>query len=132
MNRLILALLLLAGASLSSSLAQAPAQPQIVGEIPNTGRAPRQPNGAGRLDLRVFDESGKPIQGAYAFLSSRLPGDLLAESWNTTDERGVAVLPPTRMGKLVLTVKAKGYRNLRMMPEASAFAQPVRVTLRRK
>ena len=132
MSRSFLALLLLALVPLQTSLAQAPARPQAAGEIPNMGRAPREPNRGGRLDLRVFDETGSPVPGAYAHLASRLPDDILAESWNTTDERGVAVLPPIGMGRLTLTVKAKGYRKLKLTPDASTFGQPLRVTLRRK
>ena len=132
MSRSFLALLLLALVPLQPGLAQAPAQPAAEGDAPNMGRAPLGPNRGGRLDLRVFDESGRPVPGAYAHLESRLPNDYLAESWNTTDARGVAVLPPIGMGRLTLTVKARGYRRLRLTPDPSTFGQPLRVTLQRK
>ena len=107
-------------------------QEQQADEIRSMGRAPREPNGIGRLDLRVVDEDGNPVKGVRAELESRRTDGFLCESWNWTDARGVAVLPPLHMGTLKLTLKAKGFETLKLDVPASSLDQPVRVTLVRK
>lgn len=108
------------------------ANAQSQGDIPNQGRAPTQPNGMGKLDARVFDETGNPVRGVYLKLESERTDGYFCESWNSTDERGVAVLPPIHMGRLRLIVKAKGYENQKLDVDASTLNEPVRVTLVRK
>ena len=78
------------------------------------GRAPSQPDGVGRLDLRVMDEDGNPVKGVRADLKSTRMDGFLCESWNWTDARGVSVLPPLHMGRLQLTLKAKGFETLHL------------------
>ena len=56
-------------ASATGAFAQT-ASTQNGDDIPNMGRAPREPNGIGRLDLRVVDEQGIPSR-ASAPTSSR-------------------------------------------------------------
>jgi hypothetical protein len=99
--------------------------------IQNRGHAPTRPDGLGRLDLRVADEQGRPVKGAEAKLSSERPGGFFCETWNSSDARGVAVLPPLHVGKLKLVVKASGYRTQTLDIAPGALAQPVRVTLAR-
>jgi hypothetical protein len=101
-------------------------------DIPNMGRAPSQPNGIGRLDARVFDEAGNPVRGAYLKLESERTDGYFCESWNSSDERGVSVLPPLHMGNLKLIVKAKGYETLKLNVPADSLNEPLRVTLVRK
>ncbi len=101
-------------------------------DIPNMGRAPSQPDGIGRLDLRVVDEDGNPVKGVRADLKSTRSNGFLCESWNWTDARGVAVLPPLHMGRLQLTLKAKGFQTMKLDVPASDLNQPLRVTLVRK
>ena len=101
-------------------------------EIPNMGRAPKQTDGVGRLDLRVVDEDGNPVQGVRADLESKRSDGFLCESWNWTDARGVAVLPPLHMGKLTLKLSAKGYQTQTVEVDAASLDQPVRVTLVKK
>jgi hypothetical protein len=96
---------------------------------PNMGHAPAQADGVGRLDLRVFDSEGQPIQGAQAKLTSHRPGGLLCETWNSTNSNGVAVLPPLHVGSLKLVVKAAGFRAQTINLSPGDLAQPVRVTL---
>ena len=120
-----------------ASFGAAMAQDQIAvikgaNDIPNMGRAPKQPDGVGRLDLRVVDESGNPVEGVRADLESRRTGGFLCESWNWTDARGVAVLPPLHMGRLSLKLKAKGFETLKIDVPATSLDQPVRVTMIRK
>jgi hypothetical protein len=99
--------------------------------IQNRGHAPTRPDGLGRLDLRVADEQGRPVKGAQAKLSSERPGGFFCETWNSSDARGVAVLPPLHVGKLKLVVKASGYRTQTLDIAPDALSQPVRVTLAR-
>ena len=101
-------------------------------DIPNMGRAPSEPNGIGRLDARVFDEAGNPVRGAYLKLESERSDGYFCESWNSSDERGVSVLPPLHMGNLKLIVKAKGYETLKLNVPAANLNEPLRVTLVRK
>lgn len=101
-------------------------------DIPNMGRAPQAADGIGRLDARVFDESGNPVRGVSVKLQSINSGDMFCEAWNSTDERGVAVLPAIRMGRLTLVVKAKGYATQKLELQPASLGEPVRVTLVRK
>ena len=97
--------------------------------LPNRGHAPTQPDGLGRLDLRVVDEQGQPVKGALAKLTSNRAGGFLCETWNSTDADGAAMLPPLHVGRLKLMVKAPGYRAQTIDLAPSALAQPIRVTL---
>jgi hypothetical protein len=100
-------------------------------EIPNMGRAPSGPNGLGRLDARVFDADGNPVNGASLKLESSRSDGFFCESWNSTDVHGVAVLPPLHMGSLRLVVKAKGYETLKLNVDASKLNDPLRITLKK-
>ena len=122
--------LLLASLLVLSTVAGAFAQ--TGSEIPNMGRAPKQPDGIGRLDLRIVDEQGNPVEGVRADLQSKRLNGFQCESWNWTNAQGVAVLPPLRMGRLQLTLKAKGYETLKLDVDANALDQPLRVTMVRK
>ena len=125
MRRLLIATLLVL-----SAFGAAAAQNNT--EIPNMGRAPKQADGVGRLDLRVVDQDGNPLQGVRADLESKRMGGFLCESWNWTDARGVAVLPPLHMGKLTLKLSAKGYQTQKIEIDAASLDQPVRIVLQKK
>jgi hypothetical protein len=125
-----LAALIIAAATFSIALAQGPSQDP--NSPPNMGMAPKAANGIGRLDLRVVDEDGNPIRNANAKLESTRTDGYFCESWNDSDERGVAVLPPIHMGNLKLIVKAKGFQKLSLNVPASDLDQPVRVVLHKK
>jgi hypothetical protein len=125
MRRLLIAALLIV-----SAFGAAAAQDN--NEIPNMGRAPKQADGVGRLDLRVVDQDGNPVQGVRADLQSKRMDGFLCESWNWTDARGVSVLPPLHMGKLTLKLSAKGFQTQKIVVDAASLDQPVRVTLVRK
>ena len=129
MSKFLIALVLLA-ATFSVGLAQN--QSQNPNDPPNMGAAPKTENGVGRLDLRVVDEDGNPVRNAFAKLESTRTDGFFCESWNDTDERGVAVLPPIHMGTLKLKVKAKGFKTMEIEVPASSLNEPVRVTLVRK
>jgi hypothetical protein len=125
MRKLIIATLLVASAFGAASA-------QTDSEIPNMGRAPKQADGVGRLDLRVVDQDGNPVQGVRADLQSKRSGGFLCESWNWTDARGVAVLPPLHMGKLTLKLSAKGFQTQKIEVDAASLDQPVRIVLQKK
>jgi len=131
MRKLIFATLLIAATS-GAAFAQNGGQSPDGNDIPNMGRAPKQADGIGRLDLRVVDEDGNPVKGVRADLQSNRAGGNLCESWNWTDARGVSVLPPLHMGKLTLKLSAKGYETQKLTVDAASLDQPVRVVLRRK
>ena len=131
MRKLIFATLLIAATS-GAAFAQDGGQSPNNSDIPNMGRAPKQADGIGRLDLRVVDEDGNPVQGVRADLQSKRSGGFLCESWNWTDARGVSVLPPLHMGKLSLKLSAKGYETQKIEINASDLDQPVRIVLHRK
>ncbi len=123
--------LLLATLFVAAAFAVAPAQGTASQgqDIPNMGRAPSEPNGIGRLDARVVDEAGNPVRGVHLKLESRRSDGYYCESWNWSDERGVAVLPPIHMGTLRLIVKAKGYEDQKLDINAANLGEPLRVTL---
>ena len=129
MSKFLTALFLIV-ATVAVGLAQN--QSQNPNDPPNMGAAPREANGVGRLDLRVVDEQGNPIENAHAKLESVRSDGFFCESWNDTDARGVAVLPPIHMGTLKLKVKAKGFKTMEIAVPASSLNEPVRVTLVRK
>jgi hypothetical protein len=126
MRKLIIASLLLVSAFGAASA-------QTGGnDVPNMGRAPKQTDGVGRLDLRVVDEDGNPVQGVRADLKSKRMDGFLCESWNWTDARGVSVLPPLHMGQLTLKLSAKGFETQTIQVNAASLDQPVRVVLHSK
>lgn len=131
MRKLILASLLLAATS-GAAFAQTGGAKNGGNDIPNMGRAPKQPDGVGRLDLRVVDENGNPIKGVRADLASHRQGGFLCEAWNWTDARGVSVLPPLHMGQLTLKLSAKGYATQTIQVNASDLDQPVKVVMHSK
>ena len=125
-----LAALIVAAAAFSFALAQGPSQDP--NSPPNMGMAPKTMNGIGRLDLRVVDQDGNPIRNAYAKLESTRTDGYFCESWNDTDERGIAALPPLHMGNLKLKIKAKGYQTQELEIPFEQLGEPVRVTLKKK
>src|SRR5215213_10603146 len=125
MRRLFIATLLVVSAFGAASA-------QTGNEVPNMGRAPKQADGIGRLDLRIVDQDGNPVQGVRADLQSKRPGGFLCESWNWTDARGVAVLPPLHMGSLKLKLSAKGFQTQTIQVDTASLDEPIRVTLVKK
>ena len=132
MRKLIFATLLIAATSGAAFAQNGGQSPDNNSDIPNMGRAPKQADGVGRLDLRVVDEDGNPVKGVRADLQSQRSGGFLCESWNWTDARGVSVLPPLHMGKLSLKLSAKGYETQKLTVDAANLDQPVRVVLHKK
>ncbi len=132
MRKLFIISLIIA-ATFAVSQAQGCSPSQNPDEPQNMGIAPKAPNGIGRADVRVFDESGNPIRNAQVKLeSNRSDGYFCETDWGLTNDRGVMVLPPLHLGELTFKVKAKGYRSQELNIPASSLNEPVRVTLVRK
>lgn len=132
MRKLFIVSLIIA-ATFAVSQAQGGNPSQNPDEPQNMGIAPKAPNGIGRADVRVFDESGNPIRNALVKLeSTRSDGYFCETDWGLTNDRGVMVLPPLHMGELKFKVKAKGYRSQELNIPASSLNEPVRVTLVQK
>ena len=128
MSKLATALLIVA-TTLSVGFAQ---NPQNRNDQPSHGVAPKTENGIGRADVRVFDKNGNPIPNAFVKLESTRTDGFFCESWNDTDELGIAILPPIHMGSLRLKVKAKGYHSEVITVPRDELGAPVQVTLRKK
>ena len=110
----------------------AAAQETNPNDPPSTGVAPKVVNGIGRADVRVRDESGNPIRDAYVKLESTRTDGFFCESWNNTDEHGLAKLPPLHMGNLKLKIKAKGYESQELEIPFDKLGDPIRITLKSK
>ena len=131
MRKLFLVALIVA-AFISTAAAQTPNNNNAhAKDIPNMGHAPAGPNGIGRLDARVFDADGNPVPGVSLKLESSRSDGFFCESWNSTDERGVAVLPPLLIGSLRLVVKAKGYETQKLTIDPATLNEPVHITLKK-
>ena len=100
--------------------------------LPSTGVAPKMINGVGRADVRVYDEQGNPIKDAYVKLESSRTDGFFCESWNNTDARGLAGLPPLHMGNLKFKIKAKGYLSQELIIPFGDLGQPIRITMKHK
>jgi len=126
----VLSILLILIATMAVAFGQEPARNSD--DPPSTGIAPKVENGIGRADVRVRDENGNPIKDAYVKLESTRTDGFFCESWNNTDEHGLAGLPPIHMGSLKLKIKAKGYQTVELEVPADQLGEPVRVTLKKK
>jgi hypothetical protein len=107
-------------------------EPNRNDDPPSTGVAPKMINGVGRADVRVYDEHGNPIKDAYVKLESSRTDGFFCESWNTTDARGLAALPPLHMGNLKFKIKAKGYQSQEVIVPFGDLGEPIRVTMKHK
>ncbi len=130
MRKLFLVALIIVACA-GGATAQQPTANQNASDIPNMGKAPDAPNALGRLDARVFDEAGQPVSNVYIKLDSARTDGFFCESWNSTDARGVAVLPPIHMGNLKLTLKAKGYETQKLNLDPATLGEPLRFTLKK-
>lgn len=130
MRKLFLVALIIVAVAVGVTAQQPTGNPNA-NDIPNMGKAPDGPNGLGRLDARVFDETGQPVNNVYLKLDSARSDGFFCESWNSTDARGVAVLPPIHMGNLKLTLKAKGYETQKVSLDPATLGEPVRFTLKK-
>jgi len=126
----VLSILFVLVATCAVAFSQEQSQPS--NDPPSTGVAPKVENGIGRADVRIRDENGNPIKNVYVKLESTRTDGYFCESWNDTDERDIAALPPLHMGTLKLKIKAKGYLTQELEIPANSLGDPVRVTLKKK
>jgi hypothetical protein len=129
MTKFLSALILVA--TFSFTTWSQPLPPQNLNDPPSQGVAPTVPNGLGRADVRVFDESGNPIKDAFVKLESTRTDGFFCESWGPTDDHGIIALPQIHMGHLKLKVKAKHYQSQELKVMATDLGNPIRVTLKR-
>ena len=125
----VLSILFIVLAAFAVAVAQ---EPNRNDDPPSSGVAPKVINGIGRADVRVYDEQGNPIRDAYVKLESSRTDGFFCESWNNTDARGLAALPPIHMGNLKFKVKAKGYQSQEFIIPFTDLRQPVRVTMKHR
>ncbi|GAC1446586.1 MAG: hypothetical protein NVSMB56_06680 [Pyrinomonadaceae bacterium] len=102
---------------------------------------PQTENGIGRADVRVYDETGKPLEGIYVHLTSRRSDGFKCEAWNSTDANGFANLPPLHMGKLTFDANRrddinrtvnKSFHKQRVESTAGSLSNVVRIVLPKK
>jgi hypothetical protein len=130
MRKLFLVVLIIA-ATFAVGLAQQTGSSQQ--NLQNMGRAPLGPDGVGRVDARILDDQGNPVQGAKVELKSKRTGGRLCEAWNWSNPLGQAVLPPLHMGQqLKLTIQAPGFVKQTISLDASNLREPVVIRLVRK
>jgi hypothetical protein len=90
-------------------------------------------DGVGRVDARVVDAEGNPVNGAKVELKSKRSGGRLCEAWNWSNTTGQAVLPPLHMGQqLKLTIEAPGFEKQTVAIDANNLNEPVIIRLVRK
>ncbi len=107
--------------------------PQSPNEPPNMGHAPKGLDGIGRMDLRVTDDAGNPVQNVKAQLSTDRPNGFHCDCDNVTDQTGRALMNPIHVGKqLKLKVKANGYDSQEIAVDPQALSQPYRIKLHKK
>jgi hypothetical protein len=131
MRKLFLVVLIVA-ATFTVGLAQQSGSSKPM-DVQNMGRAPLGPDGVGRVDARILDDQGNPVQGAKVELKSKRTGGRLCEAWNWSNTAGQAVLPPLHMGQqLKLTIQAPGFVKQTISLDAGSLREPVVIRLVRK
>ncbi|HEV2860053.1 MAG TPA: hypothetical protein VGX48_03535 [Pyrinomonadaceae bacterium] len=98
------------------------------------GHGPRGLNPSVRMDLRVVDGTGKPVQGVKAKLwSERQSNGFLCEAFHTTDARGTALMNPIHFNKtLQLKLEAKGFEPQIVQVDPSQLDRPFRAVMQAK
>ncbi|CAN5141488.1 hypothetical protein BH18ACI2_BH18ACI2_05410 [soil metagenome] len=102
-------------------------------EPPNMGRAPKGLDGIGRMDLRIVDQNGNPVQGVKARLATKRPNGISCDCWDNTDLTGRVLLPPIHIGKVLkLELRAKGFEPQDIIVDPAQMAQAYRVVMQAK
>ena len=116
-----------------------PKQPETTNNNPinpterTLGHGPRGRNSV-RMDLRVVDETGKPVSGVKTKLwSERQSNGLLCETFHTTDALGKVLMDPIHFNKtLQLKLEAKGFKSQMVQVEPSQLDRPFRAVMQAK
>jgi hypothetical protein len=98
------------------------------------GHAPRNGNPSVRMDLRVVDETGKPVRGVKTKLwSERQSNGLLCETIHTTGECGNVLMDPIHITKtLQLKLEAKGFEPQMIQVDPSQLDRPFKAVMQAK
>lgn len=97
---------------------------------PNQGHAPTTRSGIGRMDLRIRDENGAPVQGVRAQIQSTRPDGKYCEAWDTTGPSGRTLIPPLNIAdKIKLVLRRPGQPPQELSLSASDLAKPVQVVM---
>lgn len=131
MRKLFFAALIIA-AAFSLGLAQEGQNQPNMGDPLKMGRAPSGPDAVGRAVIKVVDQNGNPVPGAFVTLDSVWGGDHFCQSYGGVSRDGVIALLPIHMGRLKLRVKAKGYQSQVIEINPGSLNEPVVVTLVKK
>lgn len=97
------------------------------------GHGPRGRNSV-RMDLRVVDEAGKPVQGAKTKLwSERQSNGMFCETVHTTGECGNVLMDPIHITKtLQLKLEAKGFKPQMIQVDPAQLDRPFQVVMQTK
>lgn len=117
-----------------------PKQPETTNNKPaNTsegtlGHGPRGRNPSVRMDLRVVDEAGKPVQGVKTKLwSERQSNGYLCETFHTTDALGKVLMDPIHFTKtLQLKLEARGFEPQTIQVDPSQLDKPFMAVMQAK
>jgi hypothetical protein len=95
------------------------------------GHGPRGGNPSVRMDLRVVDETGRPVQGVKTRLwSERQSNGLLCETIHTTDALGKVLMNPIHLTKtLQLKLEARGFEPQMIQVDPSQLDRPFTAVL---
>lgn len=98
------------------------------------GHGPRGRNPSVRMDLRVVDEAGRPVQGVKTKLwSERQSNGFLCETFHTTDALGKVLMDPIHFTKtLQLKLEAKGFEPQMIQVDPSQLDRPFRTVMQAK
>jgi hypothetical protein len=99
------------------------------------GHGPRRgQNPTVRMDLRVVDGTGRPVQGVKTKLwSERQSNGLLCEAFHMTDPCGKVLMDPIHITKnLQLELEAKGFEPQMIQVDPSQLDRPFRVVMQAK
>ena len=98
------------------------------------GHAPRPRNPSVRMDLRVVDEAGRPVQGVKTKLwSERQSNGFSCETVHTTDPCGGVLMDPIHITKtLQLKLEARGFEPQTIQVDPSQLDKPYRAVMQAK
>ena len=101
---------------------------------PTLGRGPTARSRSVRMDLRVVDQNGNPVNGAKTKLwSERQSNGFLCETSHFTDVAGKVLMDPIHITRtLTLQVEAKGFEPLKVSVDPDSLARPFRAVMQAK
>ena len=118
----------------ANNVAQNPVTGPLQNAAPTLGHGPTPRSRTVRMDLKVVDQQGRPVQNARAKLASERQGNgLLCECEHITNPRGEVLMDPIHLTKtLKLEVEAKGYEPLTTSVDPASLNRPFQAVLQAK